>query len=385
MSAEQPVSEGEASSREPSAERAAASGKESSRPAPGPNGQPPSRRKPDPRPIDWEKVTDEELLAKRICDLPVSIEGAWFEELIHQVYDELDAKGIGFHPPVYLGDEWFTPEDDPVISVPFYLAHSRLIRLQRARVLEAEGENRRWFLQLLRHEVGHALAHAYGLYRHRGFSKVFGPRSKPYTPETYRPRVYSRKFVVHLEDWYAQGHPEEDFAETFAVWLTPEIDWRQTYKGWPALKKLEFIDKLMSGIGGKPPLKRTARKYRHLPTIRMTIAQFHRVKRKELEEDFPDFFDRDLRAIFSEEKGPTGMRAAKFLRRHRTGLVRSVAQWTGEKRYTIRHLVTRFAERCEDLKLFVHNPDAVTLVEVTACLTAMATNYFLTGKFKRHR
>ena len=30
---------------------------------------------------------------------------------------------------------------------------------------------------------------------------------------------------------YAASHPEEDFAETFAVWLTPRSNWRQSFPG----------------------------------------------------------------------------------------------------------------------------------------------------------
>ncbi|MFH1723597.1 MAG: putative zinc-binding metallopeptidase [Elusimicrobiota bacterium] len=344
--------------------------------------QSPSRLRPDRRPIDWENISDEELLRKRICDLPLSIEGTELEERIQTVYGELEARGILFRPEVYLGDEWFSPEGDPVISIPFYLAHPRLIRLQRSRVLEAEGETRAWFLQLLRHEMGHALMHAYGLHRSRGYRKVFGKSSQPY-PEKVRTRPYSRKYVRHLEDWYAQSHPDEDFSETFAVWLTPDIDWHEQYAGWGALKKLELVDRMMSGIRGRKPKKRTGPKYRRLSKIRMTIAQYHRITRKALEEDFPDFFDGDLKAIFSPEGGADGERAAKFLRRHRRMLVRGIAQWTGEKRYTIHHLVTRFAERCAELGLYVHLPESETLAQASACLTAMAAHYFLTGKFKR--
>lgn len=340
----------------------------------------PSRRKPEPRPLDWDTISDDELLRMRICDLPLTIDDFLLER-IQAVYGELDAKGIAFHPECYLGDEWFSPEGDPVISVPYYLAHPRLVRLEKSWALEAEGESREWFLQLLRHEVGHALSHAYDLHKVKGYDKVFGPSSKEY-PDSYRPRPYSRRYVVHLENWYAQSHPDEDFAETFAVWLTPSIDWRNDYAGWGALSKLEFVDKMMEGIRGKKPLRRRGSKWRRLSTIRMTVAQSHKIKRRALESDFPEYFDRDLKTIFAVTED--GERAAKFLRRHRMMLVRTVSQWTGEKRYTIQGLVTRFAERCVDLKLRVQRSEAETLARVTACLTTMATNYFLTGKFKRH-
>lgn len=355
--------------------------KDAPAPAAPPRRVSPSRRPPEPRPLDWETVSDEALLGMRICDLPLTID-EFLRERIETVYGELDAKGIVFRPECYLGDEWFSPDGDPVVSIPYYLAHRRLVRLEKSWALEAEGETREWFLQLLRHEFGHALSHAYLLYKTKGYDQVFGPSSKEY-PDSYRPRPYSRRYVVHLENWYAQSHPDEDFAETFAVWLTPSIDWRKEYAGWGALEKLEFVDKMMAGIRGKPPLKRRGPKFRRLSTIRMTVAQSHKIKRRALESDFPEYFDRDLFTIFGAQ-GTGVERAAKFLRRHRMMLVRTVSQWTGEKRYTIDDLVTRFAQRCVDLKLMVSRSEAETLSRVTACLTTMAANYFLTGKFKRH-
>ncbi len=352
------------------------------KPAPKAKLPSPSRKKPAIKPIDWEKVTDEELLNTRICDLPIAIDD-FLKDRIQTVYKELDAKGITFHPECYLGDEWFSNEGVPTISIPYYLAHKRLARLEKRLALEAEGESRAWFLQLLRHEMAHALSHAYDLHTYKGYDKIFGPSSKAY-PKSYRPRLYSRKYVIHIEDSYAQSHPDEDFAETFAVWLTPTIDWREEYEGWGALKKLEFVDKMMAEVAGNPPKKRRGSKFRRLPTIRMTIAQSHKIKRKTLEEHFPEFFDRDLTAIF----GPPGTgpeRAAKFLRRHRRMLVRTVSKWSGEKRYTIHGLVTRCAKRCLDLKLSVSRPEAETLAQVSACLTTMATNYLLSGKFKRSK
>ena len=36
---------------------------------------------------------------------------------------------------------------------------------------------------------------------------------------------------MHLDPWYAQSHPDEDFAETFAVWLTPEVQLEDALRG----------------------------------------------------------------------------------------------------------------------------------------------------------
>lgn len=340
------------------------------------------RMKPHPVSIHWDTIGDEALLKIRICDLPIRLQGTELEERIRTVYKELDQQGISFHPLCYLADEWFSPEGDPVIGIPFYLAHPRLTRLERTMMLEAEGESRTEFFKLLRHEVGHALSHAYRLHRYRGYGRFFGPSSKSY-PEVYHPRPYSRRYVRHLENWYAQSHPDEDFAETFAVWLTPGSNWRAQYKGWGALEKLEFVDRVMAKVKQKMPLKRTGEKMSRLSRLRIPLETYYRRKRKTWQEDFPDFFDQDLGGIFSSDAAATGETAVSFLSRHRAMLVRGISRWTGEKRFTIKDLLSRFAKRCQELGLRVQHPEPVTLMQVSSCLTAMATRYFLTGKFKR--
>ncbi len=130
--------------------------------------------------------------------------------------------------------------------MPFYLAHPRLARLERKMFKEVEGGTQRQCMQILRHEAGHIVQHAYALHRRRKWQEMFGRSSSPY-PESYRPNPNSRDYVQHLPRWYAQSHPDEDFAETFAVWLTPRSNWRQRYAEWPgALEKLEFVDELMA-------------------------------------------------------------------------------------------------------------------------------------------
>jgi len=344
----------------------------------------PSGKKPDPQPIDWDKISDDELLSTRICDLPIAIAGTVLEDRINAVYGELSEKGIEFHPEVYLGDEWFSPEGDPIVSIPYYLAHPRLIKLEKARVLEAEGESAPWFLKLLRHEMGHAISHAFRLHRYPGYTSVFGRSAEAY-PNNFRPRPYSRRYVQHLFEWYAQVHPDEDYAETFAVWLTPGRDWRMEYARWPALRKLEFVDKMMRYVTRRPPFKKSGPKWRRVETIKMTIGYSHKLKHRAMEEDFPDYFDRDLRSIFSQEPAPKAERAGRFLRRQRRRLVSTISKYTLEKRFTVQSLIKRLAERADQLKLYVSGSEADALTQVAVCMTAMAKNYFFTGKFKRSR
>ena len=184
---------------------------------------------------DWASLSDQELLERRISKLGLRLDGTTLEPLIRQLYDELSAHGLVFHPPCHIGDEWFVPIGIPAIFVPFFLVHDRLRALERAMMLEVEGETAEWFMKLMRHEAAHAYTYAYQLTRKKKWQQTFGRTSREETPDSYRPRPFSRSYVVHLDDWYAQSHPDEDFAETFAVWLTPGLDWRKRYAGWKAL------------------------------------------------------------------------------------------------------------------------------------------------------
>jgi hypothetical protein len=158
----------------------------------------------------WAEWSDEQLLDLRMCDLALRLEGTFYQEPIAQLSRELDARRLLFHPHFWISDEWFTPDGVPGIAVPFYLAHPRLAKLEASQMLEVEGGTRDWCMRILRHEAGHAIENAYLLRRRRRRQKLFGRSSQPY-PEYYTPRPYSRSFVRHLDVWYAQSHPDEDF------------------------------------------------------------------------------------------------------------------------------------------------------------------------------
>ena len=213
------------------------------------SSSPRRRRRP---PAEWAEWSDERLLDLRLSDLDLRIQGSGLEPLIAQVRRELADRGLRFRPHFWLSDEWFSPDGVPGVAIPFYLAHPRLSRLEQSQMLEVEGGTPEWCLRILRHEVGHAVENAYHLRRLRRRRELFGLSSQKY-PEYYTPKPYSKSFVLHLDSWYAQSHPDEDFAETFAVWLTPGSDWARRYQGWKALQKLEYVDALMKQIAGRPP------------------------------------------------------------------------------------------------------------------------------------
>jgi putative zinc-binding metallo-peptidase len=340
----------------------------------------PAPAAPDP---PWVALKDEEMLALRICDLGVRIEGSELELRIKQVYEELAARGVTLRPDCYLGDEWFSPAGVPAIAIPFYLAHPRLKTLELHQMLEVEGGTAEWCQRLLRHECGHAIDHGYRISSHRQWQKIFGSPDADYTPETYRPRPYSRSFVRHLANWYAQAHPDEDFAETFAVWLaTPPEEWRERYRGWKALEKLEYVHTLMQEVAGRPPAVKRRHRISEARKLRKTLGRYYAVRRKLYAEDFPDFYDADLRAIFRDGE-PGGETAARLMRKNREALVASIVQWTGQPKYTVSMLVRKLILRCQELKLPAPFDHARLHFELAAYLASLVTNHLHTGRFKR--
>ena len=329
---------------------------------------------------EWAGLRDEELLELRISRLGLTLAGTPLEALIQQLHGELTAKGLVFHPPCELGDEWFVPVGLPVIFVPFFLAHERLRQLERRIILDVEGEAPEAFMQLIRHEAAHAYSYAYRFVRKAKWQQTFGKSSDEETPSFYRPRPYSRSFVVHLDDWYAQAHPDEDFAETFAVWLTPGLDWRARYRGWPALRKLEYVDELMRSLAGKPPQPLPRYKAAEHAGLGLKLKTYYARKRKEYEHSFPDFYDKDLRQLFDAHAGTEGrVKASVYLRRHQRELERAVCQWTNENKYRVNALFRKLIARCGELDLYAGRRD----LEVPVYVSTLVMNHLFTGKFKR--
>jgi hypothetical protein len=334
------------------------------------------RRLPLPR--DWADLDDERLLDVRMADLPLAIEDT-LAERIAQIREELEARGLSFPLDFYLSDEWFTPDGATAIAVPFYLAHPRLTRLEEAQMLEVEGGEHEWCMRILRHESGHAIDNAYRLRLRRQRRRIFGSPSKPY-PEFYTPKPYSRSYVLHLDAWYAQSHPDEDFAETFAVWLTPTSEWRTRYAGWPALKKLDHMAALMASIRGKPPRIDNPVQIDPLRRLRKTLRQHYRTKRRYYGLDYPNFYDRDLRRLFSDApEFADNITAAQFITRIRRPTRRLVSGWTGIYQYTIDQVLEDMVARCRELKLRLAVPEEHARQEFTVLVTVQAMNYLHSG------
>jgi len=332
------------------------------------------------RPVreDWAELGDEELLDLRMADLPLGIEGT-LAPRIAQLRAELDERGLRLPLHFYIAEEWFTPDGATAIAIPFYLAHPRLERLEEAQMFEVEGGEYEWGMRILRHEAGHAIDNAYKLRLRRARRDMFGLPSRAY-PEFYTPKPYSKSFVLHLDAWYAQSHPDEDFAETFAVWLTPNSEWAPRYKGWKALKKLEYMDALMRSLREQAPRVNNPAEIEPLRDVTVTLRQHYRTKRRHYGVDHPNFYDRDLRRIFSDSPDhATNITAAQFIARIRRPVRRVVASWTGIYQYTIDQVLEDMIARCRELKLRLAGSEEHARHEFTVLLTVQAMNYLHSG------
>src|SRR5215469_11616741 len=311
------------------------------------------RRAPRPaarRAPPWVRCTDEELLRMRFCDLRLSIEGSALARHVRRMYADLERRGLSLRPHVWLSEEWFSPDGVPGIAVPFYLAHPRLER----RVMgEAEGGNSRLLLRILRHEAGHAVDNAYRLRRRRRWREVFGPASRPY-PARYRARAGSRGYVHHLGEWYAQAHPTEDFAETFAVWLAPKSGWRKNYRGWPAFDKLQAVDALVASVRRKRAPVRNRLRIEPLEHNTRTLAQHYRRKLARNRLIRRGLADELLQRAFTSHPSRRGaVRATTLLRTHARALSASVARALASERYSVEQVLHMLIERSAALRLYV--------------------------------
>jgi hypothetical protein len=330
----------------------------------------------------WASLPDEQLLKLRLRDLKVTVAGTWLEDCLDNLHDELEQRGIRVRPHAWISSEWFSPENTPGIAFPFYLAHPRLMRLEKKKIIDVEGGSWSECMSILRHEAGHVLQHSYQLQRSRRWQQMFGPSSKRY-PSYYRPNPASRHFVQHLRLWYAQSHPDEDFAETFAVWLRPRSNWRTRYAGWPALKKLEYVDELMAEIAAQPPLLTRRERVEPLAQLTETLAEHYTKKQALYAFDTPKTYDRDLLRLFSADPRHHRSRAASaFIRHNRARLRQVVARWTGEYQLTLDALLDDMIVRCRELNLRAVGPERKLIMEFTVLLTAK-TVHALFGPSRR--
>jgi hypothetical protein len=328
-----------------------------------------------------------QVLPVRIRDLGLSLEQSPVADLVRRLYAELEQRGMKhFRPRCYLSDEWGSPTGEPVIGIPFYLGDPRVATLEDA-LNDVEGE--REIMMYLRHEAGHAFNHAYELYRTREWREIFGSSRKPYRDD-YPFIPFSRDYVRYIPGWYAQKHPDEDFAETFAVWLDPKSRWKKRYAGWGALRKLEYLDRVAREVADLPPPKGKGQTDITVEEMEQTVEEFYRefhvdetplVEGLALDTDLEDIFDTP-----SESPGALEKKASKLLADHRRDIIDKVNYWTGVRRTLVRALVLSIEQRLDELGLCVaRDRSREQVVELTVYITALSTTFLLGSKRLRHR
>ena len=324
------------------------------------------------RPLEWEHERSQ-LLGRRISELGLAIRGTRVEQITDRLHAELAARHIAFRPPVYLSDEWGCPDGSPIIGVPFYLADDRLERIESEHAGSVESDDEA--MRYLRHEAGHAVNYAFRLHERSDFANVFGDYSQPYR-EHYPTDPLSRAHVRHILGWYAQKHPDEDFAETFAVWLTPDLEWRTEYAGWPAFAKLEWVDAVMHEVATQlPSIPELSDDDIPVEAMHWTVAEHYAVV-EPLSLDDARQFDGDLRRIFARSaESPAGEVASSYLARHEGELVARVSYWAGVGPAAARALMRALRERASQLELRVTGLEATTLIELTAFGTAVLLHW----------
>ncbi len=306
----------------------------------------------------WARHNDAALLRLRFRDLHLGLpRRASLQRAIRRLRAELAARGILIEPHFWFADEWFSPDGVPGIAIPFYLAHPRLERLERRMSRSVDGGNATGLMQILRHEAGHVVDTAFRLRRRKLWRETFGPPTAEY-PQRYAADPSSRGHVRHLDGWYAQAHPAEDFAETFAVWLAPRSAWRRRYADTPALTKLQVMDRLMREIAGRRPPVRSAHRIEPVAANELTLREhYRRGLQRRLQGDF-SLIDAALSQGFSLARpGPgsrgAGRRAETCLRRMRTALVKHACARTSIDDYGARQLVQLAIERCHERQLWL--------------------------------
>jgi hypothetical protein len=318
------------------------------------------------------------LLDTRICDLGLTLETSAVERFVQQLYRELEQKKIlKFRPPCYLTDEWGCPSGEPVIGIPFYLARPDLGQIEKE---NNDLEDSREVMMYLRHEAGHAFNYAYKLHRTPEWKQLFGPYRRPYR-ENYRPMLFSKEYVRYLPGWYAQKHPDEDFAETFAVWMTPRSNWRKKYRGWGALAKLRYMERIALKFGNVDPLRKRGEPDITVAEMEMTVGEFYRNSTEQVPL-LEVTQDSELAGIFNaSKKSKRSQPAGPFLRKNRKAMVDQIATWTAMQRPLVRRLMDSIEKRTTELGLMIDSRrEAEHLSEITVFVTTLVMNHLARSK-----
>jgi hypothetical protein len=315
-----------------------------------------------------------------IRDLHLTVEGTPLEPILQEFQKELEARGITrLRPHFYLSTEWGVPFGTVSIAIPFYLARPELVELQERNTGHVEGMGRAEILRYLRHEMGHVVNYAYRLFEKEEWVLAFGSITQPYLDD-YRPTPFSRRYVRHLPGWYAQKHPDEDFAETFATWLTPRSSWRRKYRYWPALKKLKYVDSLMKRIRDEEPERTHGRLVMPVEDMDMLLAEHYGQRAERFREAAQGYVDDKLQEVFPPVRGKL-VSVGDLLRKHHDDLIERVTRWSSLDEGEVRTILSKLQDRADALNLECRRREAhAKLLDLTALATSLAIDFAYTGR-----
>jgi hypothetical protein len=323
-----------------------------------------------------------------IRDLKLAIEGTRLEPVLAEFQLEVAALQLRVTPRFYLSTDWGVVTGTVAVAIPFYLAHPELAELHAQKTGHIEGENRKALLRYLRHELGHVVNYAYRLYDEGEWVRLFGTMTQPYLEE-YRPSPFSRRYVRHLPGWYAQKHPDEDWAETFAVWMTPGSTWRTDYADQPmALAKLEYCERTLIELRERDPIVDAAETEEDVGELPYSVEQYYG-RETAPRDEFPPGLDGALRAIFDEldeavaAEVTTSKPASALIRGAERDLMADVYRWTGHFPERTRALLRHLSERADALALtFDSGQEHDATMALTTFVTALAMNHVHQGTYQ---
>lgn len=318
----------------------------------------------------WQQWSDEEILGLSLRKLGLRLEGSYVERAAVQLFDELKKKQIMFRPHFWISDEWFCPEGVPGVAIPFYLLHPRLQQLERKFVGALEGSTHPGCMKLLRHETGHAFEVAHRLNCNPKRISAFGSSGNRAYPFSYSPKRVSRNHVVHFGAGYAQSHPDEDFAESFAVLLDPESKWQEKYKEWPVFKKLKALDELILAHRIKPAKVRNRRKPDCIENMNITVGNYLRNKRRKFKIKDQKQVDLKLLEVFEPMVvNQRGRQARIFLRNHGREMISDICATTGQTKSQVAKTVISWQKRSHKMNLVLKYKESSTKRRVLDLLT----------------
>lgn len=296
-------------------------------------------------------LTDKEILNTRVKDLylPNSFPN---KDVLKVLSALLKDKNIKWRPNYWPSNEWFSPDGIGGFAIPFTLYHPRLIRLEKKIVGFCEGESKKEFLKLICHETGHAIDNAYRLRLLKKRQKIFGLSSSDY-PTSYKPNPNTDEYVSYLSDYYAQAHPDEDWAETFAVWLS-QPNWKSKYQNLNAILKLEYLDSVMAFVSEKEDFKIATNTVSHSKHETRTVEEVLINKRKSLKLNHPNFYERLIADNFEKSSGV--IKAYSFLKNNKKDILTPLKLYSKEA-WSIERSFDQILKECKEKKYYLkHTP-----------------------------